>query len=309
MIHIKLLYGVTTAMITPFDAKGKVDFKQVAALTDFLIGKGVHCLYPLGTTGEMLRLSVEERKAVAETVVQTAAGRVVVYIHVGAMNQEDTVELAAHAHKIGADGIGCVTPVFFGLNDREMEEYYIKVAASVPDDFPVYLYNIPQCSANDLKSAVAERIATRCPNVVGIKYSYADMIRTNEYLAIGGGTFSVMQGADRLFLPTLAMGCDGTVSGTSSVYPEPFVRVYEAFQRNDLAEARRWQQIANSYVEVLRAGSNMAYFKAGLTLRGIDGGHIRAPQLDLTEAEKQELVAGLRKLNESTQLDAALEVK
>ncbi|MBN2979906.1 MULTISPECIES: dihydrodipicolinate synthase family protein [Cohnella] len=297
---MKRLYGVTTAMVTPFTKEGEVDLDAVARLTEFLIGKGVHCLYPLGTTGEMIRLSVEERKQVAETVVRTAAGRTTAFIHVGAATQPDAIELARHAHEIGADGIGVVTPIFLGASERELEHYFVTVASSVPADFPVYLYNIPQCAANDLPAGVAQRVADRCPNVVGIKYSYPDFLRTSEYLNVNGGNFSVMQGADRLFLAALALGCDGVVSGVSCVYPEPFVAVYEAYERGDLAEARKWQRIAVRYCEALKSGSNMAYFKEGLRLRGVDAGAMRAPQLDLLPEEAEALGRMLRQLNEET---------
>lgn len=286
---MKHLYGVTTAMVTPFAKTGEVDLEKVVDLTEFLISKGVHCLYPLGTTGEMLRLSVKERKQVAETVVKQAANRVTVFIHVGAMNEEDTIELAKHAYEIGADGIGVVTPMFFGANDNELETYFTKVAHSVPNDFPVYLYNIPQCSSNDLTAEVAQKVAKTCKNVVGIKYSYPDYLRVNEYLNINDGNFSVLPGTDRLFLAALAMGCEGVVSGVSGVYPEPFVETYNAFKANDLEKARKMQKIAIQYCEALLNGSNMSYFKEALKLRGIDVGDMRSPQIDLTEKEVKEL--------------------
>ncbi|HTG71035.1 MAG TPA: dihydrodipicolinate synthase family protein [Candidatus Udaeobacter sp.] len=188
-----------------------------------------------------------------------------------------------------------VTPIFLGANDLEMEQYYVSVSSSIPYDFPMYLYNIPQCASNDLKTAVAQKVKDKCKNVVGIKYSYPDFLRTNEYLSINGGDFSVMQGADRLFLPALAMGCDGVISGVSCVYPEPFVAVYNAYLNKDLDKARELQRIAIQYCEVLKSGSNMSYFKEALKLRGIDAGFMRAPQLDLSEAEVNELK---RKLNE-----------
>lgn len=274
---MKHLYGVTTAMVTPFTKTGEVDLEKVVNLTEFLISKGVHCLYPLGTTGEMLRLSVKERKQVAETVVKQAANRVTVFIHVGAMNEEDTIELAKHAYEIGADGIGVVTPMFFGANDNELETYFIKVANSVPNDFPVYLYNIPQCSSNDLTAEVAQKVADSCKNVIGIKYSYPDYLRVNDYLNINDGNFSVLPGTDRLFLAALAMGCQGVVSGVSGVYPEPFVETYNAFKANDLEKARKMQKVAIQYCEALLNGSNMSYFKEALKLRGIDVGGMRSP--------------------------------
>ncbi|MFS0724111.1 dihydrodipicolinate synthase family protein [Paenibacillus sp. 1P07SE] len=293
---MKKLYGVTTAMVTPFDAQGAVDLGKVEALTEFLISKGVHGLFPLGTTGEMIRLSEEERMAVAETVVRQAARRVVVYIHAGAMTQPETIRLAQHAHAIGADGVGVVTPMFLGASDRELEQYYVTVAGSLPQDFPVYLYNIPQCSANDLKAEAAARIAERCVNVVGVKYSWPDFLRTDEYLRIGGGRFAVMQGADRLMLPALAQGCDGVISGVSCAYPEPFVAVYDAYRRGDLEQARALQRVATAYCEALRSGSNMSYFKEALRLRGVDVGVMRAPQLDLQPLELEQLQAELAAL-------------
>ncbi len=226
----------------------------------------------------------------------TAAGRVTAYVHAGAMNQRDTIELVQHAHAIGADGVGVVTPAFFSVNDAEMEEYYIAVARSVPEDFPVYLYNIPQCAANDLKSAVVARIAMRCPNVVGIKYSWADFIRTSEYLRTREGDFSVVIGADRLLVPGLALGCDGTVSGVSGVCPEPFVAIYEAWLAADLDKARHWQAVASSICELLKNGSNMAYFKAALAARGMAVGPMRRPLMELPADEATRLGEELGRL-------------
>lgn len=290
---MKELYGVTVAMVTPITKDNRVDPEGIAQLTNMLIEKGVNCLYPCGTTGEMLRLSVAERKLVAETVVKTAAKRVNVFVHCGCMNQEDTIELVKHARDIGADGAGVVTPVFFGLNDREMEEYYVAVASAVPD-FPIYLYNIPQCAANDLKAEVAQRVAKRCPNVVGIKYSFADIARTVDYININGGDFSVLHGHDRAMVAMLALGCKGTVSGIAGIYPEPFVAAYKAYMDGDLKTAQQYQKICVKFVDALRGGSNMSYFKEALKMRGIQAGFMRAPQLDLPEDEVAALRAQLQ---------------
>jgi len=367
---MKKLYGITTAMVTPFNQDGSVNYQSVAELTEFLVNKGVHCLYPLGTTGEMLRLSEAERKQVAETVIKANNGRATVYIHVGAMTQAETLSLARHAYESGADGIGVVTPAFFGVhclyplgttgemlrlseaerkqvaetvikanngratvyihvgamtqaetlslarhayesgadgigvvtpaffgaNDREMESYFLAVTRAVPQDFPVYLYNIPQCAGNNLSADLAQRIAAQAPNVVGIKYSFPDYLTVNNYLAVNQHQFSVVVGADRLFLPALAMGCDGVVSGVSCAYPEPFLAVYDAFQRGDIKAAQQAQRKANQFCELLRNGSNMSYFKEALKYRGIAAGVMRAPQLDLPEAEISAFIESLSAL-------------
>ena len=294
---MKLLHGVITAMVTPFNKDGSVNLKKMENLTEFLISKGVHCLYPLGTTGECLRISEADRMAIAETVVKTANHRVTVYIHVGASTQDETITLAQHAQKIGADGIGVVTPNYFGVNDREMEEYYVSIANSLPIDFPVYIYGIPQCAANDISPEVVQRIANRCKNVVGIKYSYPDLLKIDKFLTINNDNFDVVPGTDRLFLSELAMGCSGVVSGISCVYPEPFIAVYNAFKENNIPKARKAQKTATKYCEVLRNGSNMSYFKIGLAMRGVDAGVMKAPQLDLTESEARDFKVAMDDLN------------
>lgn len=282
---MKKLYGITTAMTTPFREDGKVDIASIEAQTEMLIRKGVNCLYPSGTTGEMLRLSTAERREIMEAVVSTAKGRVPVFIHCGAMREEDVIELARHAAEVGADGIGVVTPQFFGVNDREMEEFYVRVAKSIPNDYPMYLYCIPQCAANDIKASVVQAIAGRAENVVGIKYSFADINRTMDYLKVNDYTFSVMHGCDRTYLAFSALGCDGTVSGISGVFPEPFVEVQKAIEAHDLETARKWQRQCARITDILKGGSNMSYFKEALTIRGMQGGHMRKPQLDIEAGE------------------------
>lgn len=286
---MKKMYGVVTAMTTPFDQNDQVDVEALKAQVEFLIEKGVNCLYPCGTTGEMLNMTCKERELVAETVVEAAAGRVIVYIHVGTQTLKDTVRLAQHAEKIGADGIGVVTPGFFGIKDKAMVRYYQNVAKSVSDTFPIYLYCIPQCAANDLSPEVVEEIVQTTKNVIGIKYSFADCIRLKDYLNINGGDFSVLFGPDRLFLPALIMGCDGTVSGCSGPMPEHFVGVYKAYTDGNMEEAQKEQKIATEICEILQNGADMGVFKAALKLRGVTGGQMRSPLIDLEEDEVVEL--------------------
>lgn len=286
---MKTLFGVITAMTTPFTADGQVDTEALEQQTDFLIEKGVNCLYPCGTTGEMYLMDEAERKLVAETVVRRAAGRVTVFIHCGAMHEDEVVRLCRHARAIGADGVGVVTPSYFGVNPRAMVEYYRRICSQLPEDFPVYVYVIPQLAMNDIDFATMQQIADACPNVVGVKYSFADMRRFTEYLKVRGGKFSVVFGPDDLFLPALVMGCEGTVSGCSSCVPEPFVEIYRLFQAGEYDKARQAQLRCFDMTRVLKGGSDMSVFKNVQTLRGVRGGHVRKPLLDLPEAEVQAL--------------------
>lgn len=291
---MRKLHGVITAMTTPFDLDGALDASGVAAQTEFLIDRGVDCLYPTGTTGEMYLQTAEEREKVAETVIRTAAGRATVFVHTGAMTQDETIRLARHAASAGADGIGVVTPSYFTVDDRALAQYYRSVCSSVPGDFPVYVYVIPQLAHNDVSPALMERIAGENPNVVGVKYSYPDMSRLIEYTRVRSGDFSVVFGADHMFLPALVAGADGTVSGCSGPLPEPFVDVYQRYLAGDIASAQKAQQVASDWCRLTRYGADMSIFKTILIDRGVPAGHMRRPLLDLAEEQTRALLDAAR---------------
>ena len=207
---MKTMKGVNVPISCPMTPDQQVDYKSLESLCEYLIDKGVHGLYPNGSTGEMCYLTLEERKKVLETCLKVANGRVQVFSMVGALTTKDTIELAQHAEKVGADGIGVVTPYYFKLDQKELEEYFVRVAQSVSDDFSIYLYGIPQLAVNDITPELAQRVASRCKNVVGIKYSYPDMPRLMKFMNVNDGKFSVLAGPDDLFFVTLCAGGDGT---------------------------------------------------------------------------------------------------
>lgn len=292
---MKKLYGVITAMTTPFDEKGNVDIPALERAVDFQIEKGVNCLYPCGTTGEMYLMTAEQRKAVAEAVVRRAAGRVTVYIHCGAMDPDEVTDLCLHAHMIGADGVGIVTPSYFSLDSRMLVEYYRGICKKLPKGFPVYVYVIPQLAHNDIDAETMQEIADACPdNVIGVKYSFADIRRMIDYTQVNSGNFSVVFGPDDLFLPALAMGADGAVSGCASCIPEPFVEVYRLWKAGDMEGARIAQNIAIGMVKKMKYGADMSIYKHVLDDRGVGGGHVKAPLLDLEPEEAERVLESLR---------------
>ena len=210
---MKRMYGVVIPMVTPLTEDDHVDVLSLQRLTDFLIDKGVDCLYPCGTTGEMAYLTDDERILVVETVVRQAAGRVPVFAQVGAANTSSTIRLAQHAAACGADGVGVVTPWYFQLSDDALLSYYKEVSDSVPADFPIYMYGIPQNAVNDITPALAERVAQACPNVVGVKYSYPDMTRLQQLMTVRNGAFDVLVGPDHLYEAVVAVGGKGVLQG------------------------------------------------------------------------------------------------
>ena len=291
---MKKLNGIVVPIVTPLSANDEVDVASLESLTEYCIQSGLQAIYPCGTTGEMMYLTVEERKIVAETVIKRTAGRVPVYVHVGAWNLKDTVELAKHAVEAGADGIAVVTPSFFKISEDGLVDFFVSVAKSVPEDFPVYLYAIPQYAMNDISVAVAQRSAEQCPNIVGIKYSYPDMTRIQQLMRIKDGQFSVLAGPDQLLTAVMAMGGDGVVSGSSQVIPEYYEAVWEALKQGDYPLAARRQQLTNRLNEALCSVNNIAAYKAVLWKQGIiKTRKTRKPLEEYTDAQLDSLLKEL----------------
>ena len=295
---MKKMYGVNTPISCPMTKEGEVDYNGLKRLCNYLIEKGIHGLYPNGSTGEMCYLTLEERKKVLECVLEAANGRVQVFSMVGALTTKDTIELAKHAEKAGADGIGVVTPYYFKLDDEELLQYYKDVSTSVSEDFSIYLYGIPQLAVNDITPELAERIAQSCPNVVGIKYSYPDMPRLLKFMDVKNRTFSVLAGPDDLFFALLASGGDGTISGNSNVIPEHYVAIYNAYKEGNYELAAKIQAKVNRLIAYISGPNNMSRYKVGLKHRGIiDCVAVRKPLRSITEEEEKEYLTAIEKLD------------
>lgn len=288
---MKRLYGVVIPLITPLTEEDKIDTESLEHLTEYCIEGGLHCLYPCGTTGEMMYLSVEERKLVAQTVVRKAAGRVPVFVHVGAWNQADTIELARHAVEIGADGIGVVTPAFYKISDKGLVDYFTAVASSVPDDFPVYLYGIKQNAVNDINPGVCEAIAGQCVNVIGVKYSYPDMTRIQDLMTVRNGEFDVLVGPDHLLTAVCAAGGKGTVSGNAMCIREHYKALWDAIEREDYKLATKLQRRTNILNSIMCEINNIAAYKVILKRQGvIRTTNMRRPMENMSKEQENELL-------------------
>jgi 4-hydroxy-tetrahydrodipicolinate synthase len=278
------LRGVIVPTVTPYNADGTVDLGGIRALVDFLIGKGVSGLYPGGTTAEAPLLTLDERRAIVETMIDQARGRVPVIVQVGALTTDATVALAHHAREAGADAVAAVTPWYYVLTEAAFLEYYRHVAEAV-EGYPLFLYNIPGNTGNNLAPAIVAEIARRHPNVIGIKDSSGNLAGTIEMLRLRDGAFQVINGPDGLMLPALAVGVRANVSGNANVLPELFVDLHAAFNRGDLEAARTAQGRIDLARRILKDGAHLALFKAMAARRGVPVGGARGPLLAATASE------------------------
>lgn len=282
----KRMRGLVVAAITPMNEDGTVDERGVADFGEFLVSAGVHCIYPNGTNGESLLLTREERERIAEIMVKTVRGRTPVFIQCGSMTTAETISHAQHSVKIGADGIGIMTPAFFSMDDEALFQYYSAAVSPLPKDFPVYIYNIPVCTTNDVRPALLHRLMDAFPNIRGVKYSSPDLPRGEDYLARPGGTPDYLIGCDSLYLQCLMTGGVGTVTGPGAIFHERFTRLYRQFTEGDFTGAMETQKRIVKTDRELAGIPGIPALKTLLKLRGVIRTDVcRAPLRPLNSGE------------------------
>lgn len=283
----KRLRGVVIPTITPMNEDGSIDDGSLADFTHFLAGAGVNALYPNGTNGESLLLTKEERQHVAEVMAKANERRLPLFIQCGSMTTDETASHAMHALKIGADGIGVMSPAFFQMDEESLYQYYSDVIKNLPEDFLVYIYNIPGCTTNDVMPGLLKRLMEQFPNIVGIKYSSPNLIRAEDYLNADGRKPELLIGCDSLFLQCLITGGVGTVTGPGSIFHERFTRLYRQFQEGDFAGAAATQKKIVETDRKLAGIPGIPALKTLLKLRGVIRTDVcRGPLRPLTKEEK-----------------------
>jgi len=290
--------GVIPAMLTPLTEEKKIDLKATEKLVDFLLKKEVNGLFILGTFGEGLLFSLEERRRFVEEVTGYVDKRVPVIVHASHMEAGKTRELVKMAQDSGADAAVLVPPFYYSLSDKAIEEYFRKVFKEF-EDFPFFIYNIPQCTINEINLSILQNLAESCPNLVGLKNSKPSLIDFQKLLPLRG-RICLFMGEDSLNYPALLLGAEGVVSGPSGVFPEPYVLMYKAFRDKNYEEARRQQMIINSFIKKVQERLNLDrgqmfyFYKKALEVRGIKAGTVKEP-LPTLDSSKGDLITRLVK--------------
>ncbi len=230
------LSGVHTAIITPF-RDGKVDHGALEALVERQIAGGVHGLVPCGTTGESATLSKAEKVEIFRRVIATAKGRAKIIAGVGTNDTAGSIELARAAADLGADAGLVITPYYNKPTAEGMYQHFRTIAEAVPA-LPSVLYNVPGRTSVSLDVATIDRLAD-VPGIVAIKEATSNLVFDAEIIARCGERLAVLSGDDAVSFPLWCLGGRGVICVTSNVVPERMVALWNAFEKGDLAQARR----------------------------------------------------------------------
>ncbi|MEW8969932.1 4-hydroxy-tetrahydrodipicolinate synthase [Mesobacillus jeotgali] len=274
---------VSTAMVTPFDHKGHIDFAKTTQLVNHLIDNGSDSLVVAGTTGESPTLSKEEKIALFQHVVKVVDKRVPVIAGTGSNNTYATIELTKKAEEIGVDAIMIVAPYYNKPNQEGLYQHF--KAAAEATSLPVMVYNIPGRSVVNILPETVIKLA-EIPNVVAVKEASGDLNAMTKIIANTPDDFLLYSGDDGLTLPVLAIGGTGIVSVASHVIGNEMQAMVDAFFSGRNADAAKMHQRLLPIMEGLFAAPSPAPVKTALQLKGLDVGSVRLPMVPLTEQER-----------------------
>ncbi|MCE7794549.1 4-hydroxy-tetrahydrodipicolinate synthase [Salipaludibacillus sp. CUR1] len=280
------LGNVLTAMVTPFDSKGNIDFQKINRLMDYLIDNGTEGVVVGGTTGESATLSMEEKSALYEHTVKAAAGRIPVIAGTGMNDTYATAELTVKAEKSGVDGIMLVTPYYNKPSQRGIYEHFKTIAEKT--SLPVMLYNIPgRCVVNILPETVIA--LSKIPNITSVKEASGDLDQVTEIITNTPDDFQVFSGDDSLTLPFMAIGGDGVVSVSSHIIGKDMQKMVQAWKKGDIKTASSIHQSLLPIMKSMFIAPNPSPVKTALQIKGLDVGGVRLPLIPLTPEERSVL--------------------
>ena len=272
------LAGIFTPNLVAYDDRGDLNEPETRRYVDWLIDRGVHGLYPNGSTGEFTRFTPEERKRITTVIADQARGRVPILAGAAEANVRETLRACEHYARLGVRAVAIVAPFYYKLGPESVYAYFAEIGRNTPID--VTLYNIP-LFASPIDVPTVQKLAEKFDRIVAIKDSSGDiphMIRMIQAVKGDRPDFAFLTGWDAALMPMLLVGADGGTNATSGVVPEITRKLYELTTAYRIDEARKVQY------DLVRLFDTMIYsaefpegFRAAVSLRGFNMGRGRLP--------------------------------
>ncbi|MGC8788083.1 MAG: 4-hydroxy-tetrahydrodipicolinate synthase, partial [Anaerolineae bacterium] len=266
--------GIFPALVTPFRDGRAIDEAAYRSLIRFVLPH-VNGVVPVGTTGEFVYLTEEEKRQAIAIALDEVGGRVPVVAGTGCASTRDTVALTRYAKDAGAQAALVVAPYYLKPAYNEIYEHYEAVSKV---GLPLILYNIPQCAGTHYEWWTAEGLA-HLDNVVGIKDSSGDMPFLMALFEKIKGLVGIFCGHDEIITAALAAGADGAILASANLIPDIWQQIYAAVKKGDLVQAQALQAKIQILVRLITRQGSVQAVKEGLWMMGLEVGNARLPMM------------------------------
>ena len=282
-----------TAMVTPFNADGSVNYEKAADLAEWLINNGSDGLVVAGSTGEAATMSAEEKLELFRVVVNRINKRVPVIAGTGSNNTADSVKMTKMAESMGVDGALIVGPYYNKPTQEGFYQHFAAVAQST--GLPIIVYNVPGRTASNISPAIVARLAADFENIVAIKEAAGNVAQVAELYSVLPEEFTIYSGDDGLIIPFMSVGATGLISVLSNIGGGILQDVMQAYEDGRVREAAKLNARMVPLANAMFIETNPIPVKAAVTLvTGIDAGQPRLPLTTMEPANKAKMVAVLQ---------------
>lgn len=287
--------GSGTAMVTPMDGDGNIDFNALGKMLEFQLANRADAVIVSGTTGESAVLEDWEIIALAEYVIRYVDHRIPVIVGTGSNNTAHSIFLSKEAEALGADGLLQVTPYYNKTSQRGLIKHFTAIGDSV--DIPMIIYNVPSRTGMDIRPETYLELSSH-PNICGIKEASGDFNRIAKTAELCEGRLDIYSGNDSQTLPILSLGGQGVISVLGNLMPTEMHLLCRSFLDGEIEKSRKLQLSLLDLMNALFCDVNPIPVKAALEMMGMCGEFCRLPLVPLSKEQKEKL----RKLMEKYDL-------
>lgn len=293
------LKGTGTALITPFDDRGAIDFDALERLIEFNIEGGVDYLVSLGTTGEAVTLSRAECQAILDFTLEKVNHRLPVVFGVFGSNSTEIVLERLVGYRLeGVAALLAASPYYNKPTQEGIFRHYQKIAEH--SDYPIIIYNVPSRTASNITAETTLRIAEEIPNIIGTKEASGDLDQINRILKYRPNNFLVLSGDDTSTLAMMAHGADGVISVISNAYPHEWSDMVRACRNRDYQKASELFAQVQDIHPWLYVDGNPCGIKGALKFLGlIDSMEVRLPLVPMQTKNYNALIQEMGKVRQT----------
>lgn len=283
--------GAATAIVTPLNENGGVDYEAFERLIEWQIKEGINAIVVAGTTGEGSTLTDEEHKAVIKFAVDKIAGRVPVIAGTGSNDTAYAIKLTKYACEIGADAMLVVTPYYNKATQKGLIQSFTAIADASTK--PIILYNVPSRTGCNIEPATCAILAEH-PNIVGIKEASGNISQIAKIASLIKGKMDIYSGNDDQIVPILSLGGKGVISVLSNILPKETVKICDSYFKGNVEESADMQLKYIELIDALFCEVNPIPVKAATAAMGYGENYLRLPLTPMDEAKKQNMFRIMR---------------
>jgi 4-hydroxy-tetrahydrodipicolinate synthase len=291
------LTGTGVALVTPFHKDGSIDFKSFRKLIEHCISGKVDYLVPLGTTGESVTLSKDEKRAVIDFVIEVNEKRVPVVLGLGGNNTNEIIHSIEHYSFKNIDAILSVSPYYNKPSQRGIAAHYKAIANASP--VPVIIYNVPSRTSVNIAADTTLILAEEMKNIVGVKEASGNFDQCMKILKSKQKDFLFISGDDALTFPLISLGCEGVISVVANAYPKEFSEMVRIAREGHFERARKIHYKLLSFTNLLFAEGSPSGIKAALSMMNITQEHLRLPLVGVSKTLLNKLEAEIKTIRSS----------